>query len=81
MMVNLRDFLGVKTVGATRVTSAVVSLFVLYFIYQNVFLKYEIVLYLFLAWHIINHLYTGLSEISESKQENEKMKLKSLKKV
>ncbi|MBR9701309.1 hypothetical protein GOV13_00115 [Candidatus Pacearchaeota archaeon] len=68
-MINLKDFLGVKTVGAARVTSAVVSLFVLYFIYQNVFPKYEIFLYLFLAWHILNHLYTGLSEITESKKE------------
>lgn len=56
---------GKKTNPASKITSSIVSLGILFLLYLNVFPEYEIWLYLFLTLHILNHIYLAIVEIQE----------------
>ena len=57
-------FIGKNTTPASKITSAIVSIIVLAIIYfQLIPSKYIFYAYLFLAFHIINHLYAGILEL------------------
>jgi len=68
---NPKNFLGQNMTTPAKITSGIISLFLLIFLYGAVWLpqipKYVITpFYLFLGWHIINQLYVAIDELNKN---------------
>lgn len=59
---DLKGVVGKNTTPAARISSAVISLVMLYLIHQNTFPELNLGLFLFLSFHLISQLISGLIE-------------------
>ncbi len=62
MIFGLEGLVGTNTTPTSRITSAIISLIILLLIYQKIFVDYEYILFLILAWHLVNQLIASLIE-------------------
>lgn len=63
MIFGLEGLVGKNTKPASRISSALVSLIILFLIYQNVVPEqYNYILFVFLGWHLSNQLLASLTE-------------------
>lgn len=62
MIELLKGFLGKNTDPYSRISSAVISIAILFLIFSNTLQKFNIYLFLFLGFHLLNHLVSGLND-------------------
>lgn len=63
-MFKFEDLIGKTTTPASRITSAIVSIITLVLIYFKVIPNQLIIgAFLFLGFHLINHIYAGISDL------------------
>jgi hypothetical protein len=62
MISEFKGLIGRNTTPTARISSAVISLVILYLIYKNVFPQFNLILFLFLGFHLINQLISSLIE-------------------
>lgn len=58
----LKGLAGRNTTPSARISSAVISLIILFIIYTNLFSQFNLFLFLFLGFHLINQLVSSLTE-------------------